>query len=103
MDSVPTGDVVARPQLRLRMILFVAGREPNSELARENLARIGAGRDERWDVEIVDVLEDYEKALGYNILVTPCLVVLEPEPRVTIVGTLRDRAKVKAALRLQGG
>jgi hypothetical protein len=100
MDTVPTENAVVRPGSRLRMVLFVAGREPNSELARENLAGIGAGCGERWEVEIVDVLENYEAALRYNVLVTPCLVVVEPEPRVTIVGTLRDAEKVKAALRL---
>lgn len=84
-----------------RLILFVAGREPNSEQARTNLANICGGHLEgRCDIEVVDVLTDYRTALEHNILVTPCLLKLEPNPRALVAGTLRDTEKVRTALQL---
>ena len=86
---------------KYRLRLFVAGDEPNSKRARENLAQICeqhlAGR---YETEIVDVLDDFEAALKSSVLVTPALVLVAPAPTVTIVGNLSDRKKVLAALRL---
>lgn len=84
--------------------LFVAGDEPNSKLARENLLRLcdqhlhGNHR-----VEVVDVLENFQAALDNNVLITPTLLVTSPQPPVMVVGTLSDTEKVLAALRLNGG
>lgn len=81
--------------------LFIAGDEPNSRLALQNFHRLrqDPGLLE-LDFEIVDVLESYRIALEYRVLVTPCLVVLQPEPVVMVVGTLSDIERVRAALRL---
>lgn len=87
-----------------RFRLFVAGDEPNSKMARENLLRLceqhlhGNHR-----VEVVDVLENFQAALDNNILITPTLLVTSPPPPVMVVGTLSDTEKVLAALRLNGG
>jgi circadian clock protein KaiB len=90
-----------KPQRFYRLILFVANAETNSSQARENLARLCEERLQgRYELRVVDVLEDYQTALEYNVLVTPCLVMVEPRPRVAIAGVLRDRDKVYAALRL---
>lgn len=84
-----------------QLMLFVAGDQPNSLTARENLQKIcNVTPDRTFQVRIVDVLEDYKTALEHRVLVTPCLVLLEPPPRVMIVGTLKDRGKVSAALRI---
>ena len=84
--------------------LFVAGNEPNSRQARENLARLCEGRLKgRYELEIFDVLEDFRAALKDGVLVTPALIVLAPLPRVTILGNLSDTQKVLDALRLTGG
>ena len=87
-----------------RFRLFVAGEEANSKKARKNLEQICktylSGRNE---IEIVDVLEDFNAALENNVLVTPTLIVIDPPPRVTILGTLDDTAKVLSALELGGG
>jgi hypothetical protein len=86
--------------LRVGM-LFVAGSQPNSVAAIENFRRLREStHDCELRVEIVDVLCHYSLALEHGVLVTPCLVVLEPAPRVTIVGTLRDLDRVRAAMRL---
>jgi circadian clock protein KaiB len=74
--------------------LFVAGDEPNSKLARENLTKLCRQHLKGdYELEVVDVLEDFQAALENNVLITPTLVV----------GTLSDTEKVLAALGLNGG
>ena len=88
-----------RPQLQLT--LFVAEGEPNSIMAQANLEKLQRGEYEcDLAVEIVNVLENYQAALEHRVLVTPCLVLHAPAPRVMVVGTLSDREKVIVALRL---
>jgi len=87
-----------------RLRLFVAGDEPNSRQARENLAWLCEQHlKERYELEIVDVLEDFRPALQDGVLVTPALIVVAPTPRVTILGNLSDTEKALRALRLAGG
>lgn len=87
-----------QPSAKLRLMLFVAGEEHNSRIAKDNLARICRGIEDRCKVQLVDVMQDFEAALKYNILLTPSLLVVEPSPQVVIVGNLNDPAEVQAAL-----
>lgn len=81
--------------------LFMAGDEPNSRQARENLERLQETHLKRpHKKEFVDVLEDFQAALENNVLVTPCLILASPLPRVTVYGNLSDTERVLAALRL---
>ena len=97
----PTGP--ASPAGRYRLVLFVAGEEKNSRLARENLQRLcDAELGDDCEVRIVDVLEDFAPALAHNVLLTPALLVLAPPPETMIVGNLKDRGKVLTALGLGG-
>lgn len=92
-----TPGVGPSPDYELR--LYVAGGLPNSIQARENLQRLcdehlsGSCR-----VEIVDFLENPERALQDGVLVTPTLMKLSPAPSATVVGTLSERAAVLHAL-----
>ncbi len=84
-----------------RLILFVAGDERNSRIARENLGRICTeDLDGRCQVQVMDVLEDFSLAAAHQILLTPALLVLEPEPETVVIGNLNDRQKVRTALGL---
>lgn len=84
--------------------LFVAGNEPRSAEAIRNLSQICQEHLKgRSQVEVIDVLVDFEAALSERVVVTPTLIVASPPPRITLVGTLADRAKVRAALRLFEG
>lgn len=88
------------PQADYRLLLFVAGDEPNSRLAKENLARLRESLPEiRCLLETIDVLEDFRQAVEHKVLITPCLIVLGPPP-VRIVGNLSDTQRVRAALKL---
>jgi circadian clock protein KaiB len=92
-----------RPRVSRRLLLFVAGGEPNSRIARSNLERLCATAAEpRPEVTVIDVLEDLAAALEHHILVTPTLLQLEPEPRVVVIGNLSDLEAVRDALGLQG-
>jgi circadian clock protein KaiB len=84
-----------------KFLLFVAGNEPNSMLARQNLEAFCQTEFKNgYEVQIVDVFEDHRLALQHRILVTPCLIMLEPSPSVIIAGTLQDKQKVRTALRV---
>jgi len=93
----PAGTVV-----RYRLVLFVAGEEKNSRLARENLKRLcDAELGGDCEVRVVDVLEDFAPALEHNVLLTPALLVQAPPPETMIIGNLKDRNKVLTALGLE--
>ena len=82
---------------------FRAGDEPNSKQAWENLERLQETHLKgRCKKEIVDVLEDFQTALENNVLITPCLILVSPPPKVTVLGNLSDTERVLAALRLMG-
>jgi circadian clock protein KaiB len=85
-------------------LLFVVGDEPNSALAKKNLSLICRKHlNGKCKIQIVDVLKDFAMAIKNNIVVTPTLILLKPEPRVTIFGNLSDIEKVLAALHIEGG
>ena len=81
--------------------LFMADDEPNSKQALENLKRLQETHLKMpHKKEIVDVLEDFQTALEDNVLVTPCLILVSPLPKATILGNLSDTERVIAVLRL---
>jgi len=100
VTQVKQPEETEQPSAKLRVMLFVAGEEHNSRIAKDNLARICRGIEDRCEVQLVDVMQDFESALKHNILLTPSLLVVEPLPRVLIVGNLEDPAQVQAALRI---
>ena len=84
-----------------KVMLFVAGNEPNSVAAAANLRRLRESTQGcEIDFEIVDVLVHHPLALQRRVLVTPCLILVDPGPEVMIVGSLTDLDKVRLALRL---
>lgn len=82
-----------------RFILFIAEGEPNSIVAQRNLEAILSELDGPHDLQISDVFTEFELAATHNILVTPCLLMLQPEPAVMVVGTLKDKDRVRNGLR----
>lgn len=101
MAQLDTNASPAESAIVFRLTLFFAGDELNSRAARENLEKLCQGDLEgRCEIEYVDVLEDFEEALKHNVLVTPTLLVREPQPEVTIIGNLSDESRVRKALGL---
>jgi len=96
--SAPDGQNKHRYFLKL----YVAGNEQNSQLARQNLKLIcNKYLKDGFRIEEIDVLTDFASALKDHVFVTPTLILIAPEPRVSIVGTLNDKEEVTSALRLR--
>ena len=90
--------------LTCRLRLFVAGDEPNSGKARAFLARLCEQHlNGSHEVQIVDVLEDYQAALANQVIAVPTLIVETPTGRTVIVGSLSDPARVLDALGIHYG
>jgi len=83
---------------------FLAGNEPNSQRARNNLTKLCQTYPNlSYELEIIDVLKDFKPALEYNVLLTPALLVFSSEQPLTIYGDLSDTQKLLNALRLTEG
>lgn len=83
--------------------LFVAGDEPHSKAAKENIRKFCESHiDEVYKIEIVDVLESYKTALENDIFLTPALIKVSPAPALTIFGNLSDTQALIKALELGG-
>lgn len=81
--------------------LYVAGRSARSQQAIANLRRIGDERlGGRYELVVVDVLEDPESAETGRILTTPTLVREQPTPPRRVTGDLSDLGRVAEALDL---
>ena len=82
-----------------RLRLYITGRTSQSIRAIENLRRIcDSELDGRYEVEVIDVLENPRLAENEKILATPTLVKRLPEPVRKIIGDLSDREKVLIGL-----
>ena len=87
-----------------RFRLYVAGAAPNSVQAVANLG--GLCREHlagRYEIEVVDVFREPERALAEGIFMTPTLLKLAPSPAPRkIVGTLSQKLQLMVALGLDG-
>ena len=82
--------------------LYVAGDAPNSAQAEDNLAILCEKYLQgEYEIEIVDVLKTPMLALNDNILMTPTLLKVAPEPVRRIVGALSQWQNVLDTLGLQ--
>jgi circadian clock protein KaiB len=84
--------------------LYVAGQSPKSLTAYGNLVRICEEHlEERFDIEIVDLVENPELAAGDEIVAIPTLVRRLPAPMRKIIGDLSNSDKVLVGLQLKPG
>jgi circadian clock protein KaiB len=85
-----------------RLRLYVAGQTPKSVLAFTNLKQICEDHLQgRYEIEIVDLLENPQLARGDQILAVPTLVRRLPEPIKKIIGDLSNTERVLVGLDLQ--
>jgi circadian clock protein KaiB len=88
----------------LYLRLYIAGRGPNSVRAIANLDALAQAYGRGcFEIEIVDVLVEPQRALQDHVLVTPTLVKLAPPPTVQIAGDLSQAYRVVYALGLDPG
>ena len=82
--------------------LYVAGKTPKSVLAFTNLKQICENHLQgRYEIEIIDLLENPQLARGDQILAVPTLVRRLPEPIKKIIGDLSNTERVLVGLDLQ--
>ena len=96
-DTIPdaSGD-------RYKLRLFITGSTPRSTRAIENMRRIcNENLQGRYDLEVVDVYQNPGATRELQIVATPTLVKILPEPLRRIIGDLSDEERVLAGLNLQ--
>lgn len=82
--------------------LYITGMTPNSERAIANLKRICLEKlDSKYEIMVIDVLENPQLAEDERILATPTLVKTLPPPLRRVIGDLSDTEKVLLGLDLQ--
>ena len=83
----------------VRLRLYVAGNAPNSVRAIANAkAMCLEHHNDKWELEIVDLMEQPLRALADEIIVTPTLLRLQPLPMRRVIGNLNDVEQVFLAL-----
>ena len=93
------GDAPRAELYQLR--LFITGSTPRSTRALENMKRICAeDLAGRYRLEVIDVYQDPEATREYQVIATPTLVKILPEPLRRIIGDLSDKERVLAGLDL---
>ncbi|MGO8851274.1 circadian clock KaiB family protein [Mycobacterium sp.] len=96
-----TAETAARTEI-WELRLYVIDRSPKCLLAMENLQRICeqhlAGR---FQIEVMDLLENPRRAADDQILAVPTLVRKLPEPVRKVVGDLSDTHRLLVGLQLR--
>jgi circadian clock protein KaiB len=78
-----------------KFILFVSGMSVKSGHAIENLKKICEKHlANSFEIEIVDISRDKEKAVAHQIIAIPTLIRITPGPSKMILGDLSDTTKV---------
>jgi len=96
-----TGQPASVPDGRYKLRLFVTGSTPRSARAIANMRKIcEENLHGRYDLEVVDVYENPDATRELQIIATPTLVKILPEPLRRIIGDLSDKERVLAGLNL---
>ena len=86
---------------RYKLRLFITGTTARSTRAIENMRRIcEENLQGRYDLEVVDVYQNPEATRELQVVATPTLVKILPEPLRRIIGDLSDEERVLAGLDL---
>ena len=89
----------ARRRWELR--LYVADTTPRSVLAQENLRSFcDKFLQGNYRITIIDIVREPEQARKNEILATPTLVRVLPQPQRVLIGSLSDAQRVIRALEL---
>ncbi len=92
---------MSAPGRRCRLRLFVTGGSLYSRRALVTIAELTRRMpDLHCEGEVIDLLEQPERAGLERIMATPTLIRLEPEPARRIVGDLRDADSLMSVLEL---
>ena len=83
--------------------LYIAGASPTSMRAIVNARKLcEAHLHGRYELEVIDLLQQPARAAGEQIIVTPTLVKREPLPPRRFIGDLSETESVLRGLDLRG-
>jgi len=86
-------------QTQYKLRLFITGSTARSARAIENMRRICHEHlHDRYELVIIDVYENPQATKDLQIIATPTLVKILPEPLRRIIGDLSDKERVLAGL-----
>lgn len=84
-----------------KLRLYITGHTAPAERAIANLKRICAEELQgRYEMEVIDLVEDPEEGERQRIVVTPTLIKQLPPPLRRIIGDLSDKEQVVSGLDL---
>lgn len=84
---------------RYSLQLFVTGVTPQCERAIRNIRAIcELNLPGRYDLEVIDIYQNPERAEGEQIVVTPTLLKRRPFPMLKLIGNLSDIERVLTGL-----
>ena len=101
-ESEQTIGTGAAAERTYELRLYVAGQTPKSILALANLRKICEEHLQgRYEIEVIDLMENPQLAQGDQILALPTLVRRLPEPIKKIIGDLSNTERVLVGLDLR--
>jgi circadian clock protein KaiB len=102
MTTIEAANTSERQKDKWLLRLYVAGQTPKCVAAFANLKKICAQYlENRYEIEIIDLLENPQLARGDQIVAVPTLVRNLPEPVRKIIGDLSNAEKVLVGLDLR--
>ena len=79
--------------------LYIAGKGARAEAAIANLRQLCEGELRgQYELEVIDILENPERAEQAKILATPTLIKQLPPPLRRVIGDLSDKEKLLLGL-----
>lgn len=85
-----------------RLRLYVAGQTPKSLTAFANLKRLCEEHlSGKYDIEVIDLVENPQLAQGDQIVAVPTLVRKLPEPFKRVIGNLSDAERFLVGMDLK--
>jgi circadian clock protein KaiB len=89
-------------ELRYVLRLFVTGTTSRSQKAIANMQKICQERlAGHYELQVIDVYQNPEATRELQVVATPTLVKILPEPLRRIIGDLSDRERVLAGLNIE--
>lgn len=84
---------------KYKLRLYVTGHTPQSNRAVENLKKLCEARlKDRYELTVVDLFQEPERAKGDQIVAAPTLIKELPLPLRRLIGDLSDTNRVLLAL-----
>jgi circadian clock protein KaiB len=94
-------DLAKQGAEQYKLVLFITGSTTRSITAINNMRRIcEENLKGRYDLEVIDVYQNPEATRQHQVIATPTLVKVLPEPLRRILGDLSDKERVLAGLNL---